>query len=1470
MHPLCEDGPHGGRVVDARPAAERGVADDAIDPGQAHALEHLAGAAVLDGRLGAARVAQLAVDEAGGKVAHAPEVAKIEHQAEGVDAGERVARVDVVGPSAGAQPQRGIGGSAGSIGADVVHGLEALGGRARRRDEDEVRGQGPLGEELVDEAAAAVRDRQGLQRFRLGLAYLLEPVMRTKSWSWAGTASHGAAGDEAPDCASATMSAGSRGSMMPPMQRRGSLPLERLPDSRQDQVLGLLDALLASHDLNGLVLGLVTRHLDAASALLPDRVDLASVRPDDVAVASGVVLLRLIKGPLDHLLGLGHALGRASQHPRDVTLLVRSRAHHLPRVRIRRGIRVVGDERQRRVGGPSRRARLGRHLLASVVHRHLVVVAQLPEQLPVVGHGVVHTTRDLHRLTLLLLDDASDVLLGLSHVLGPARHLDARLALALSGHVDAHRELRLHLALDVAAATNQRPVVVHGHLHDLGDLALALGHNLLDALDDVLHHLGTALHLDGVAIGVLLGELNRPGEAAPVIRAAGPDNNLAEGLVVLLVDVDGLHDGVVKDGPLLLENLTGLGDLRGCALDDNLNNLRVAVRGHVNARARRLAQLVERGATLANQGANLLLLDRHRGRHGVLFEILVQREDLVAGLVSTLLGAANDDLVGGLLAAGLAGLADGVGVGLVVGSALGRPREEDEHLVAVLQAVDLTALRSNQLPMELGVDLEDMRRLIGERAAEGLDVRASCLGLSLGSLELHLAVLNLNLHVEAVTQLLDVAATLADQVVGELLRELERQREAALLLLLLGLLNECLGLGRQRLDCRGRAAKRDCRTDLGHADGDLLGRATLLLLLDEASKLLMELGRHIQRRARERLLLVEQVKDVLARVFDALLEGLDLGIRRLRARDLVGAVGGVRAFKDEKDGGLGLRRVGYDDVHAIVLLDAGRHVVAEMLMEERLPRQGAVLGKRRVDMCVVELLEALNLAALTQVPSNARGVGGGSARGGPVEPRDVNVGHLHAHGEVHGMFQTSLDAVRRANDGDHIIVLLRRQQDGAARLGEEVISWHATVANNELVTAALNGQLLGLKVLLELSGTPLNFGLHLLHGGAVSGELDVVIVGTGGVEHRPLTWGGGDRRGDAREGLVRRDADLDAILVLERLGDGIGGSGEEGVEGGGDAADLGLHIGGPFAGNLEDLVARRGRGQGIALNHNIDSGVVIVFVHGPAVVGSGKLNTGTSLLLERLDHGAALADDMGPRDPLTDRRAYPESNLRHQVLEGLLSDLLRTSGVEAQAAIGGRGHGNIGPRLAVDVLEGIGNGSLQLSTGQDKGGIEGDRLDVAAGDEHGRGAGLRRGRGARGRGRGTRSAVGGRGAIRLAVGAALGTPDGGDVGTLALGGTELREQLMRLGVEGGLGLRLLLLAGGLCAHGGGPRARRVVGSLRSRAFLVGDVLDGDSVWSFGVLLEELLGGGFLAAVGEVGRGRGVGSHAEDGWGADRA
>lgn len=223
-------------------------------------------------------------------------------------------------------------------------------------------------------------------------------------------------------------------------------------DSSQNQLLGLLDTLLSTDDLDSLVLGLVAGHRDLASALLADGVHLAAALADDVAVrarvgkdevSSGVLLGGLCEVGLDQFLGLLDVLGRAPEDPGDIAFLGRRQLDDLPGVDIGVAVILVGDKREGTFCSPDSvgDGQLLRDGVTGVVNRDLVVTAELAEELAIVGDGVVELAGYLNGLALLLLDEGEDVFLGLLDVGGLSDDLNAGMAAALAGDVERDLEL---------------------------------------------------------------------------------------------------------------------------------------------------------------------------------------------------------------------------------------------------------------------------------------------------------------------------------------------------------------------------------------------------------------------------------------------------------------------------------------------------------------------------------------------------------------------------------------------------------------------------------------------------------------------------------------------------------------------------------------------------------------------------------------------------------------------------------------------------------------------------------------------------------------------------------------------------------------------------------------------------------------------------------------------------------------------
>ncbi|EPE05762.1 hypothetical protein F503_08293 [Ophiostoma piceae UAMH 11346] len=1164
-------------------------------------------------------------------------------------------------------------------------------------------------------------------------------------------------------------------------------------------------------------------------------------------VAGDAALVRLLEGLLDDLLGLLDVLRGAVQDPGDLAL------------RIGSSVLVVRDEGQGAVGGGCRSGKARGNSVASVVDGHLVLVPQPAEELAVVGDDVVDAAGHLDGRRVLLLDERLDVLLGLLDIGRLAGDLDLGAGVALARDVDDDVELGLDLASRLAAAANQGAVLVLGNIDDVGNLAGALADKVVDLLHKLLDKLAAALDLDGRVGAVLVGKLDGTRKISAVIRAARLDNKLADvgaaradqGLVELLVDLNGLDNRVVELGLLLLQNLLGSSDLLFGTLELDLDD-RVGV-----------------AAAVGNVNLGTSLLAKR-----------VQLHELLTRLVSTLLGATDHDLVWSLLAARLAGIACGR---VVIARSLGGVGEENEDVVSCLEAVDGGALDTNELTVELGLNLDAEGSLVGKLATEGHDVSLGLLGLGLGALELDLAVRDLDLDVKLVAKLTDVAAALANEVVGVSLGEIKGEGEAALLVVLDLLLNESADLGNElvnrRLGARDlHVGARARDTDLGPVGG---------------------VGGHIKARGLEDLLGSKEVGDVLVSVANALLVDGDLLGRGHSLRNGVGCAGILRlALVDEQQRGTDIQfvvLVGDDQVDAVLLLDTGEDIVPQVLVVEgvdwhgrhaawgvagdnvldlslgtegvlavagvQLPGERTLAGERGVDETLVLGLQTLDFFPLAQVAGDVASVGSSAAWGLAMEARDIIIRALHAVGQLAHEVEAVCNLVGRANDGHCVVLGVLGQHNDTASLVEELLQGDTVATDDELVAARGDGCLVQLKLLVKLGGQLLNLGASILNSNTLTREVDMVIVGNSG-EHRAATGSAGCR-GLGRLWACGGHADLDTA-ALEVCQDAASRVGNEGVELGGDVAQVGADAGRALIGDLEDGILSGTGGQGITLDRDINSGIVVV--DGRHIFSLGELDAGAGLFLERLDGRALLADDVGShRLGDGDVDSNLGTNLLNKVTQGLLGNLGRAGSIELPPATAGLQHGDVCARLAVEVLDDVRDRALERGTGQDLVLLEGDTRNTTVGDVDGRRAGGARSGSGSTVGSG---AVGGR-AIGRRV--SLDAPDG-DSGSSLLGSAKLGEELVGLGVD--LGDRgssssrgrggVFLLAGGLGRRGGSPRSSGRVGRGRTRRggssllgsnhrivleiLLVGDRFHNHMVAA--VLLEEPLSRrGFIAGGG---------------------
>lgn len=496
-------------------------------------------------------------------------------------------------------------------------------------------------------------------------------------------------------------------------------------------------------------------------------------------------------------------------------------------------------------------------------------------------------------------------------------------------------------------------------------------------------------------------------------------------------------------------------------------------------------------------------------------------------------------------------------------------------------------------------------------------------------------------------------------MVGILLREVEGHSEATLLLILLLLLNEGVDLGLEVLDGRGRATESDNGADRRDTDGDLVIGTVGLLLLDETAEALVELLGNIDRGRSNLLLLVDDVENLLASILQTLLESTDFVLRRAAGLDLGLGLRSRGSLKDKEDRGVDLSGLRKDNVDTVVVSHAGADILVQVLVVEGVDGDGDDSGRRDgvnklldgrlslenvlaitrvqlvrgsavgteggVDVSAVSPLDVVKHVTMSQEAGDVASVARNTTRGTLVETANVERRELHVHGSVHGSLNTLADLGSRANDGDGVIILISGQQDGATRLVEELIESLATAASNELVAALLKTELVDSKLLLQLLDATFDLSTGSLHSSAVTGQLDVVVAGRD--EDGALALVHGHVTAARSPNLVRRNTHLNTVgLVTVDMA--VAGARNEGVELSRNTTKLGVDVGSALAGNLHNLVAGRSSRQGVALNEDIDGGVVIL-VKSSTVLNLGKLDTGTRLLLDGLDGGTSLADDVG-------------------------------------------------------------------------------------------------------------------------------------------------------------------------------------------------------------------------------------------------
>lgn len=183
------------------------------------------------------------------------------------------------------------------------------------------------------------------------------------------------------------------------------------------------------------------------------------------------------------------------------------------------------------------------------------------------------------------------------------------------------------------------------------------------------------------------------------------------------------------------------------------------------------------------------------------------------------------------------------------------------------------------------------------------------------------------------------------------------------------------------------------------------------------------------------------------------------------------------------------------------------------------------------------------------------------------------------------------------------------------------------LADDELVTTVLDGELVELELMTEVMRKLLDCGARLLDGGAITSERDVLLDVVGGERQGSAGFGDGGNRLE-RPGALTGDIDPDTVGLLKSLDPAVAGPGDEGIELGRDPAEFRLGVRIAFVYDLEDLITGGSGGDGVALDLDGNLRIVVVGVD-LGLLQLGEVDPSTSPFLDGLDGRALLTDDVG-------------------------------------------------------------------------------------------------------------------------------------------------------------------------------------------------------------------------------------------------
>jgi hypothetical protein len=143
------------------------------------------------------------------------------------------------------------------------------------------------------------------------------------------------------------------------------------------------------------------------------------------------------------------------------------------------------------------------------------------------------------------------------------------------------------------------------------------------------------------------------------------------------------------------------------------------------------------------------------------------------------------------------------------------------------------------------------------------------------------------------------------------------------------------------------------------------------------------------------------------------------------------------------------------------------------------------------------------------------------------------------------------------------------------------------------MTTSLDGELFQLELAMKFLDATLDLGAGSLDGCPVACQLNMVVISCWN-EDRSLSRRRGARSWLRSPGLVWRNPDLNAIVLLQIVNEAVPRASNERVELGRNASNLGANVGSTLTSNLQDEIPGDGCRVGIALDNDVDCSIIVI------------------------------------------------------------------------------------------------------------------------------------------------------------------------------------------------------------------------------------------------------------------------------------